>query len=176
MEKLNGISFVIVNKTGSQNQKYIAYKVDDNQNLNPITDNSLMPFNMKTEAEIDAGVFWPLKAEDNKVIYRMSAFVESRFEIVLVIGNSGTTKELTVYWTSFDRPNWATNWSKAEPKMFDLKYPEPELFYGLFSSNVSKDRGPNYALVKYRSDKKQTLLSYKGNATFFEEVCNLFYY
>jgi hypothetical protein len=24
-------------------------------------------------------------------------------------------------WTSFDRQNWATNWSKAEPKILDSK-------------------------------------------------------
>lgn len=163
MKKFINLGFVVGHKSPFIEQAYVAYKV--NPYLTPITDREEMPFQLEIEAEINISSVFPLKAKTGKIVYRHSAYVKSRFEIIHIIYEYTKDAKELCYWTVINDQNWMNKWKSVEPSLSEnLLKPK---FFGFLETN-----GFTYSVVKLENDSfnKQSLLSYTGKGTFVEEV------
>jgi hypothetical protein len=155
-------TFAIGHRKKYTKQCYVAYKVliISGHSL-AMADPDSLPFKMKIESEITKGTFWP---QDGKVhpTYSASHFVESRFEILHIIFEAG---DHILYWTSFLRPNWATNWTRSEPIL--SKKISDAFFIGIFKALTDT----HFAIIK--TNDKYELYKYEGNATFNEVLIKI---
>jgi hypothetical protein len=109
MKKLQNISFAIGSLLPFNRQAYKSYRFDNY--LNEISEHETLPFNLKSESEINSGSFWPINSEENpkRVIYRSAVYVKFRFEIVFIIFDSHQSSSDWIYWTSLENNDWNTN-------------------------------------------------------------------